>query len=75
LSDLSVIPCLIFQLLYMVSLANKMTIHRQKNGARGGAIIRKVVGSIPDAVIGSFHSRNPSVLTMTPESTQTVRAP
>jgi len=63
------------QLLYILSLANKMTVHGQKNGARGGAVSRKVAGSIPDVVIGTFHSHNPFVLTMTLESTQPVTIP
>jgi len=52
-----------------------MTIHREKNGARDGAIIRKVADSIPDVAIGTFHSHNPFVLTMTLESTQLVTIP
>jgi len=58
-----------------VSLANKMTIYQQKNGARSGAIIWKVSSPIPDVVVGIFHSHNPSGLAMTPESTQTVTVP
>jgi hypothetical protein len=46
-----------------------------ENGARGGTVSRKVAGSILDVVIDTFHSHNPSVLTMTLGSTEPVIMP
>ena len=47
-------------------MANTATV----SGARSGATSRKVAGSIPDGVVGIFHWRNPSGLTMALGSTQ-----
>jgi hypothetical protein len=46
---------------------------RWRSWLRHCATSRKVAGSIPDGVIGFFHSHNPSGRTMTPGSTQPLK--
>jgi hypothetical protein len=60
-------------------LCEKIKEDKEHKGAHGGAVAlrccatsRKVAGSIPDGVVGIFHSHNPSGRTKVLGSTQLV---